>query len=190
MVLRCQNFMQKTNIKISENKKRKMALVESVLGDLKKYESPWFFVFNYSGLNAKKTYDLRTAIRKSNSGVFVLKNTIGSIVLSNIGLQNVGAILSGQCAIVVSSDPVSVAKLLKSATDSKDISVLCYSDGKTLYDANSLTSLSNLPSLDVLRARLLGMLLSVPTKLVRTLLEPSTSLVRVIKAWADGRGSN
>ena len=60
--------------------------------------------------------------------------------------------------------------------------------GKTVLDANGVKALAELPSLDVLRAQLLGVLMAPATKLVRTMNEPASKFVRLLKAKADKEG--
>jgi large subunit ribosomal protein L10 len=60
--------------------------------------------------------------------------------------------------------------------------------GKTVLDSNSVKALADLPSLDELRAKLLGLLMAPAEKLVRTINEPAAQLVRVMQARVDKEG--
>ena len=56
--------------------------------------------------------------------------------------------------------------------------------GKTILDANGVKALADLPSLDELRAKLIGLLNAPATKIARTIKEPGAKLARVIQAKA------
>ena len=60
--------------------------------------------------------------------------------------------------------------------------------GKTVLDSNSVKALADLPSLDELGAKLLGLLMAPAEKLVRTMNEPAAQLVRVMQARVDKEG--
>ena len=166
---------------LSENKKRKRDLVASFV-ELYKKEGNFVFLIDYSGLNAEDNYSIRSQLRAIGANMYVLRNTLNSIALKEAGFDVLSEEVNNQVAAIVSSDSVGVAKIITKAADGDIIKLIAYSDGNTLYRMDSLSELSKLPSLEVLRAKLLGLLVSIPTKLTSLLLEPSRSLVRVLDA--------
>jgi large subunit ribosomal protein L10 len=54
--------------------------------------------------------------------------------------------------------------------------------GKTLLDPNGVRALADLPTLDELRATLIGLLNAPATKIARILKEPGAKLARVLQA--------
>ena len=54
--------------------------------------------------------------------------------------------------------------------------------GKTVLDANAVKALADLPSLDELRAKLIGLVQAPATKIARILKEPGAKLARVLQA--------
>jgi large subunit ribosomal protein L10 len=85
-----------------------------------------------------------------------------------------------------SADPVAAAKVLVDFAKSNDkLTIVGGSlDGKVL-DKAGVTSLASMPSLDELRAKLVGLLNAPATKLARVSQAPASQLARVIKARAD-----
>ena len=93
---------------------------------------------------------------------------------------------TGPTAIGTSSDPVSAAKTLVSFAKTNDkLTIIGGSlDGKVL-DKAGVEALATLPSLDELRAKIIGMLTAPATKVARVTQAPASQLARVIQARAD-----
>ncbi len=155
------------------------------LGRLNK--SPFFIVTDYTGLKVQHFSELRKRLRQSGAEIHVVKNTIFKIAAGEAGVADLGAALSGQTAVVTGVRDISaVAKVLKtfSAEFERPKVRFGFLDNQRL-DAASLTALADLPSIEVLRGRLLGLLQAPAGKLVRTLNEPAASLARVLNAKAS-----
>ena len=56
--------------------------------------------------------------------------------------------------------------------------------GSTVLNPANVKALADLPSLDELRAKLIGLLNAPATKIARTVMEPGAQLARVIQAKA------
>lgn len=144
----------------------------------------WLFAFNYKSLTAAKFSALRRALRGVGATVAVVKNRVNRFVLDGTGFNSMSGSLSGQIASVFGPDPVAIVKILKASQDDGGIQMVAASDGSSFYDSQSLVALANLPSVETLRAKLLGVMLSSSTKLVSVLLEPCRSLMRVCDSSA------
>ncbi|MBL0725414.1 MAG: 50S ribosomal protein L10 [Alphaproteobacteria bacterium] len=171
---------------LSANKQKKVDLAIDMSA---KYSSGsnFVFLFNYSGLNACETQNIRVALRRVGGTMMVLKNTINAIALKKAGFGSLSTLVEGQLAIAFGLDCIGMAKVISEANESELIKFIAYGDGNVVYDVKSLATLAKLPSLEVLRAKLIGLLLSVPTKLVSVLLESPRSLVRVLDARANNK---
>jgi large subunit ribosomal protein L10 len=171
------------------NRSDKVAVV-SGLKEQYAIEGSWLFLVNYSGLNASDTLDLRVELKRSNAGrMLVVKNRLNKIAISDSNFRLLSDHLTGQLAIVRGEDPVAIAKVLhKYIAAGEKIKVLAYSDGKAVYDKNSLEALAKLPPMSLLRAQLLGALLSPATALVRIMRESQSGLVRVLDAHSKKIG--
>ncbi len=150
-------------------------------------QSPFFIVADYTGLKVHHFTELRKRLRKSGAEVHVVKNTIFKIAVKEAGLADLGAALTGQMAVVTGpKDISSAAKVLKTFASEFDRPKIRFGilDNKRL-DAASVLAIADLPSVDVLRGQLLGLLQAPASQLVRVLIEPAASLARVLKAKAD-----
>ena len=166
---------------VSQNKQKKIEIV-SKMSDVYNSDGNWLFLINYSGMKADANSKLRSSVRKFGGSVFVVKNKLNSIAFSNSGFESLKGHLKGQTAIISSKDVIAVSKILKEHEDGGSVSIIACSNGPSVYDADKIKKVAGMPPIEVLRSQLLGILLSVPTKLVSTLVEPHRSLLRVLEA--------
>lgn len=149
--------------------------------------SPFFVVLDYRGLTVVQFTDLRKQLRGAGAELHVVKNSIFRIAAKETGLADLTGALTGQTAVVTGQRDISAAaKVLKKfAADADKGKVKFGYLGNQRLEAAQLSALADLPSLDVLRAKLLGLLQTPAGQLVRTLNEPGSRLARVIKTQAD-----
>ena len=146
--------------------------------------SPYFIVVNYEGLNVGQFEELRNRLADCNSEMHVVKNSIFKIAAQETGVEDLGQALAGQLAAVTGEGEITgAAKVLKNfkAEFEKPEWHFGFLDDERL-DADQIKTLADLPSLDELRAKLLGTIQAPARKLVRTLVEPGSSLARVVRA--------
>jgi large subunit ribosomal protein L10 len=149
--------------------------------------SPFFIVAEYTGLSVAQFTELRKRLAKAGAQVHVVKNTLLRIAAKEAGVADLNGSLSGQLAVVTGARDVSaVAKVLKNfhAEFEKPKTRFGYLDNKRL-EAADIKALADLPSLDVLRSKLLGVLKSPSTKLVVLLNTPASQLARVLQARVE-----
>jgi large subunit ribosomal protein L10 len=149
--------------------------------------SPFFIVVEYKGLKVSQITELRKRLRPSGAEVHVVKNSIFRIAAKEAGVTDFNGALAGQLAVVTGPRDISAAaKVVK--TYGSEIDRLKvqfgYLNNKRLEQADVLT-LADLPSLEVLRGKLLGLLCAPATKLVILLNTPASQLAQVLKAQAD-----
>jgi large subunit ribosomal protein L10 len=150
-------------------------------------ESPYFIVVDYTGLKVKPFTELRNRLVGAGSEVHVVKNSIFKIAAKEAGIADLGHPLEGQLAVVTGSKDVSAAaKVVKSFHAEFELPEIKFGflENQPL-SADDIKTLADLPSLDVLRGTLLGVIMAPATKLARTLKEPGAQLARVLKAKAD-----
>ena len=88
--------------------------------------------------------------------------------------------------LAYSKDPIAAAKAAVAyAKDNDKLVILGGAMGKTILDAKGVKALADLPSLDELRAKLLGVINAPASKLARTINEPGSALARLLKAKVD-----
>lgn len=152
--------------------------------------SPFFLVVNYQGLKVAHLTELRSRLRKVGAEVHVVKNSIFRIAAKEAGVADLNGALAGQIAVVTGQKDISAAaKALKNFAAEFDKLKLKfgYLNSKRIEEAEILT-LADLPSIEVLRGKLLGVLNAPATKLVVLLNTPATQLARVLQAKAEKAG--
>lgn len=149
--------------------------------------SPFFIVVDYRGLTVKNFTELRKRLRGAGSELHVVKNSLFRVAAKEAGVAELGNALAGQLAVVTGAKDVSAAaKVLKgfSAEFEKGKVQFGYLNSKRL-ESTDLMALADLPSLDVLRGKILGMIQAPAATLVRMIATPGTQLARVLQARVD-----
>jgi len=149
--------------------------------------SPFFIVVGYQGLKVAHLTELRKRLVQAGGEVHVVKNSIFRIAAKEAGVAELNGSLTGQMAVVTGQKDISVAaKALKNfAAEFDKLKVkFGYLNNQRLEEA-SIIALADLPSLDVLRAKLLGLFNAPATKLVTLINTPASQLAQVIKAKAE-----
>ena len=150
-------------------------------------DSPFFLVVDYKGLTVGQFTELRKRLTKAGSEVHVVKNSIFRIAAKEAGVADLSGTLAGQLAVVTGRRDVSVAaKALKTFQSEfeKPRLKFGYLNNQRLETAE-LMALADLPSIEVLRGKLLGLLQAPAAQLARLLNTPATQLARVLQARID-----
>lgn len=149
--------------------------------------SPFFVVVNYTGLKVAPLTELRKRLQKAGAELHVVKNSVFRFAAQAAGVADLGGDLAGQLAVITGQKDISVAtKVLKTFAAEFDKPKMKFGFlNNQRLDAAALITLADLPSIDVLRSKLLGVLNAPATKLVTLLNTPASQLARVIKAKAE-----
>ena len=152
--------------------------------------TPMVVVTHYQGLNVAQMTDLRQRMRASGATFRVAKNRLAVRALDATAFGGIGPLLKGPTALAWSSDPVAVAKAaVDFARTHEKLVVIGGSLGSRMLDARGVQALAELPSLDVLRARLLGLIAAPATRIAGILQAPAGQLARVLAAYAEAANS-
>src|ERR1022692_1789 len=149
--------------------------------------SPFFIVVGYQGLKVAHLSELRKRLTKAGAEIHVVKNAVFTVAAKEAGIGEMNGALTGQMAVVTGKKDISAAaKALKNfaAEFDKLKFKFGYLNNQRLEEA-AIVALADLPSLDVLRATLLGLLNAPATKLAILLNTPATQLAQVIKAKSE-----
>ncbi|MBU6181753.1 MAG: 50S ribosomal protein L10 [Verrucomicrobia bacterium] len=167
----------------------KTIIVEDIRGKLK--ASPYLLIVDYSGMKVPHFETLRTRLGEAGAKMNVVRNTFLRIAAKDLSMPELSDSLSGQTAMVTGeTDICAAAKILKSfAAEFQKPSVRAGVLDNAPLTAKQVADLADLPSKDVLRAKLLGLLQTPASQLVRLLNEPAASLARVLKAKGDALGA-
>ena len=140
-------------------------------------------VAHYKGMTVAQMTDFRKRMKEAGGSVKVAKNKLAKLALKDTASQGISDLLKGQTCIAYSDDPVSAAKVsVKYAKENERLVIIGGAMGKTVMNAEAVKALAELPSLDELRAKLIGLLQAPATKIARVLKEPGAKLARVLQA--------
>ena len=143
-------------------------------------------VAHYAGLTVADMQKLRSQMRQVGATVKVAKNRIAKIALEGTDVASIGPLLKGPTLLAYSSDPVAATKVAVDFAKANDkLVILGGAMGKTALNADAVKALATLPSLDELRAKLLGLIVAPATKIATVVNAPASKLARVFGAYAE-----
>jgi large subunit ribosomal protein L10 len=143
-------------------------------------------VAHYSGLSVAQMQNLRKQMKQAGAAVKVSKNRLAKIALEGTEVAAIGSLLKGPTVIATSNDPVAAPKAaIEFAKTNEQFVILGGSMGKTVLNVDGVKALAALPSLDELRAKLVGLINAPATKLAQLSNAPAAKLARVIQAYAS-----
>jgi large subunit ribosomal protein L10 len=142
-------------------------------------------VAHYSGLTVAQMQDLRKQMKQAGATVKVAKNRLAKIALDGTDVAAIGSLLTGPTLLAYSSDPVAAPKVAVSfAKGNEKFVILGGAMGKTSLNQDGVKALATLPSLDELRAKLVGLIQAPATKVAQVVNAPAAKLARVFGAYA------
>jgi large subunit ribosomal protein L10 len=143
-------------------------------------------VAHYSGMTVAQMGDLRGRLRKAGASFRVAKNRLAVRAAEGTQAKVIVGLFKGPTGIAYSTDPVAAAKVLVAyAKENDKLKILGGIAVGAVLDANGVKALAELPSLDQLRGRLIGLLQAPATKIACVLQAPAGGLARVIAAHAE-----
>jgi len=164
----------------------KTSISEEYIARLK--ASPYFIAIDYAGLKVGPITELRKRLAAVTAELHVVKKSIFRIAAKESGIESdLAAGMVGQVAVVTGQkDIAGAAKILKNFhAEFERPAVLFGVMGDDLLDAASIKTLADLPPLNELRARLIGLINTPATRLAQVLQAPAGQLARVLKAKAE-----
>jgi large subunit ribosomal protein L10 len=149
-------------------------------------ETSLVVVAHYSGLTVAQMQTLRKQMREAGATVQVTKNRLAKIALEGTEVASIAGLLKGPTLLAFSRDPVVAARVAVAfAKDYEKLVILGGAMGKTVLNVEAIRSLATLPSLDELRAKLVGLIQAPATKLAQLTTAPASKLARVVKAYSE-----
>jgi large subunit ribosomal protein L10 len=138
------------------------------------------------GLTVAQSTDLRGRMREAGADYKVAKNTLTLIAAEGTKYQSITDLLTGPTALATSRDPVAAAKVAVDFAKTTDkFEIVGGAMGATVLDVGGVKALAALPSLDELRARLVGLIQAPATKIAQLVNAPAGKLARVFNAYAE-----
>lgn len=142
-------------------------------------------VAHQSGLTVAEVTDLRRKMRDAGCRFKVTKNRLARIALKGTQFENLDGLFKGPTVVAYSKDPIAAAKVAADyARGSEKFKILGGSMGATVLDESGVKALASMPSLDELRARLVGMIKTPATRIAGVLQAPGGQVARVLAAYA------
>ena len=142
-------------------------------------------VAHYAGLTVAHMTALRARMREAGGGVKVAKNRLAKLALRDTDAAGIADLFKGPTVVAYSSDPVAAAKVaIDFAKTNEKLVILGGAMGKTSLDPNGIKALASLPSLDELRAKLVGMIQTPATRVAQVISAPAGKVARVVGAYS------
>ncbi len=170
-----------------------MAITREQKNELVDQYSEWIdssralIVTEYQGLSMKEMDNLRQKVREAGGEFHVIKNTLGKLAFDAAGMKYAENLFEGTTAIGFAfEDAPGLAKtMMEYGKDTDFLKVKCGYLGKEAISAADVQALAELPPLPVLRAQLLGVLMTPANQLARIISEPERQMVAVLRAYAE-----
>jgi len=142
-------------------------------------------VAHYAGLTVAQMQTLRRQAKQAGASVKVAKNRLAKIALDGTNSAAIAPLLKGPTVLAYSGDPVAAPKVLSEfARANEKLVILGGALGNTALDADGVKALAALPSLDELRAKIIGLIQAPATKLAQVIIAPAAKVARVVQAYA------
>ena len=138
------------------------------------------------GLTVAQSTMLRNKMRDAGATYKVTKNSLAKIATKGTVYESIGDMLTGPIALASSKDPVTAAKVVAEFAKTTDkLEIVGGAMGSTVLDADGVKALATMPSLDELRAKLVGLIQAPATKIVQIIQAPAGQIARVLSAHAE-----
>ncbi|HSR55796.1 MAG TPA: 50S ribosomal protein L10 [Alphaproteobacteria bacterium] len=143
-------------------------------------------VAHQSGLSVAESTDLRNRMREAGASFKVTKNRLARLALDGTKFAELTPLFTGPTAVATSEDAVAAAKVAVGfAKDNEKLVIVGGAlDGQVL-DVDRINALAALPSLDELRAKIVGMIATPATRIAQVLNAPGGQVARVIAAYSE-----
>ncbi len=138
------------------------------------------------GMTVAQSTALRIKVREAGASYKVAKNSLAKIAVAGTDYAGVGEMFTGPTGIASSADPIAAAKAVVAFAKGNDkIEIVGGAMGTKILDADGIKALATMPSLDELRAKVIGLIQAPATKLAQLTTAPAAKLARVFAAYAE-----
>ena len=138
------------------------------------------------GMSVAQSTALRGKVRDAGASYKVAKNSLAKLAAQDTAYASIVEMLAGPTAIATSVDPVAAAKAVVDFAKTTDkIEIVGGALGTMVLDANGIKALASMPSLNELRAKLIGLIQAPATKIAQLATAPAAKLARVFSAYAE-----
>jgi len=142
------------------------------------------------GLTVAEVTELRRRMRAAGATFRIAKNRLATLALDGTRFDGLKPLLTGPTALAWSTDPVAVAKAaVEFAKTNEKLELIGGALGTQMLDADGIKALAALPSLNALRASLVGLIQTPATRIAGVLQAPAGQLARVFAAYAEAEAA-
>ena len=143
-------------------------------------------VTRQAAMTVAETTKLRRQMRDAGASFKVAKNRLARLALKGTSYEALGEQLTGPTGLAYSSDPVAAAKVaVKFSKENQKLSIVGGAMAGQMLDPEGVKALAELPSLDALRGKIVGLLQAPASKIAAILQAPGGQLARVLKAYSE-----
>jgi large subunit ribosomal protein L10 len=140
-------------------------------------------VSHYKGLSVQEISSLRKQIRNENATFKVTKNSLAKRAIKNTIYENLDPFFVGPTAITLSDDPVSAAKVIVNfSKENEKLTIIAGAMGDKELSISDIKKLASLPSMDVIRGMILGLITPSMSSIVSIIQQPPSKIVRLINS--------
>ena len=137
------------------------------------------------GMTVAQSTALRGKVREVGASYKVAKNSLAKLAIQDTDYAGIGDMFTGPTAIATSVDPVAAAKAVVEFAKTNDkLEIVGGAMGSQVLNADGIKALASMPSLDELRAKLIGLVQAPATKIAQLATAPAAKLARVFGAYA------
>lgn len=166
------------------NREEKQAAVAQIKEQV--FESEAIVITHYAGLTVDEITTLRADMREKGAFFKVVKNSLAKIALKDTPYETLSELFTGPVAVAFSSDPVAAAKgVAEFSKENEKLVIIGGGLNGELLDVSRVQALAKLPSLDELRAKIVGMLNTPATRVATVVQAPAGQVARVLNAYAE-----
>ena len=146
-------------------------------------QNEFLLVAHYKGLTVSEISELRRQIKLNNATFKVAKNTLAKRAIKETYFEKLEDFFVGPTSVAYSNDPVSTSKvIIDFAKSNENLKVLAGAMGDKKLSPDEIKQLASLPSMEELRVKIVGLLSSIQTKIVFSLKDSQSKIVRVINS--------
>ena len=163
------------------NRTEKNEFVTSFNSTLK--DVNFLLVTHYKGLTVSEITELREKVKTNNATFKVTKNSLIKRAIKNTDYEKLDNFFVGPTSVTYSKDPVSAAKaVFDFSKENEKLKIIAASMGDKELSVDDIEKLAALPSMDELKAKILGLLTSPMRNIASIFNESASGIVRVINA--------
>lgn len=160
---------------------------EKLVGSLQQQlsDTACVVITHQTGMTVQEMTDSRRQMRAAGASFKVTKNRLARRALAGTKFERLSPMFTGPTAIAFSRDPVAAAKVaVEFANKNEKLRIIGGGLNEQQLDVAGIKSLATLPSLDALRAKIIGILQTPASRIAAVLQAPGGQVARVLAAYA------